>query len=45
MEMVLGGEPISAEEAKQWHLVSQVHPADQLYDAAIKLAERLSKFS
>ena len=39
MEMMLTGEPISAERALELHLINRVVPADQLLDAALELAE------
>lgn len=39
MEMMLTGEPISAERALELHLINRVVPADQLLDAALGLAE------
>lgn len=38
MEMLLTGEPISAERALELHLVNRVVPADELLDAALELA-------
>lgn len=40
-EMVLTGDRVSAEQALQWGLVSEVVPADQLLHAAKRLAERI----
>ena len=42
MEMVLSGEPISAQNALQAGLVTQVHPADKLIDAAVSLASKIA---
>ncbi|GLB63307.1 enoyl-CoA hydratase [Dietzia sp. NCCP-2495] len=39
MEMMLTGEPISAERALELHLVNRVVPADALLDTALELAE------
>ena len=39
MEMMLTGEPISAERALELHLINRVVPAGQLLDAALELAE------
>lgn len=40
MDIVLLGEPISAEEAHRIGLVSSVHPPEELYDAAFAIARR-----
>lgn len=45
MELILTGEPITAQEALRCGLVSQVHPKDKLIDAAFALAEKMAKFS
>lgn len=42
MEMMLTGEPISAERALELHLINRVVPAEQLLDAALELAEVIS---
>ncbi len=39
MEMMLTGEPISADRALELHLVNRVVPADRLLDEALALAE------
>jgi 2-(1,2-epoxy-1,2-dihydrophenyl)acetyl-CoA isomerase len=41
-ELLLLGEPFSAEQARQWGLVRAVVPADQVLDAALQLARRLA---
>ena len=45
MEMVLSGEPISAEEALRIGLVSAVHPHDKLMEETLKLAQNLTQKS
>ncbi len=45
MEMCLTGNRISAKEAKECGLVSSIHPAEQLVDEALKLAEKISSHS
>jgi len=42
MEVVLTGEPFSAQEALAWGMVSKVLPQDQLVPEAIRLAERIA---
>jgi enoyl-CoA hydratase len=45
MEMCLTGNRISAKEAKECGLVSSIHPAEQLIDEALKLAEKIGSHS
>jgi enoyl-CoA hydratase len=45
MQMCLTGEMIGAEEAKQIGLVSEVVPADELVDTAVKMGNKISSFS
>ena len=41
-ELVLTGNPITAQQALQYHLVNRVVPKEQLLDEALKLAEEIS---
>ena len=43
LELMLLNEPLSAERALEWGLVSQVVDDDRLLDAAMKLADRLAQ--
>ncbi|CAM9872882.1 enoyl-CoA hydratase, mitochondrial [Lampetra fluviatilis] len=45
MEMVLTGDRISAQQAKEAGLVSKVCPPDQLLGEAVKLGEKISRHS
>ncbi|ELU11551.1 hypothetical protein CAPTEDRAFT_183089 [Capitella teleta] len=45
MEMVLTGDPITAQEAEKAGLVARIYPADQLVDESIKKAERICQHS
>ncbi|CAH3039712.1 unnamed protein product, partial [Pocillopora meandrina] len=45
MEMVLTGDPISAEDAQKSGPVSKVFPAEELVDEAIKTAAKISSLS
>ena len=41
-EMLLTGLPYTAATAEAWGVITQIHPADQLRDAALALAERIA---
>lgn len=43
MEMLLSGDPISAEQALAWGLVNHVYPAEELLDKALELAGKVSQ--
>lgn len=45
MQMVLTGDRITADEAKQFGLVSEIYPAENLVDEAVKMAERIGTHS
>jgi enoyl-CoA hydratase/carnithine racemase len=45
MQMLLTGEPITAEQAMDWGLVNRVVPADQLDEAVDDLANKILRFS
>ncbi|KAK8387000.1 hypothetical protein O3P69_017979 [Scylla paramamosain] len=45
MQMCVTGDPITAQQAKDWGLVSSVHPPDQLVAEAVKMGERISQHS
>ncbi|WP_066902641.1 crotonase/enoyl-CoA hydratase family protein [Millisia brevis] len=42
MEMILTGDPITAEQALEYGLINRVVPDDQLLDAALELANRIA---
>jgi enoyl-CoA hydratase/carnithine racemase len=43
MEMLLSGDPISAEQALAWGLVNHVYAAEELLDKALALASKVSQ--
>lgn len=45
MQMCLTGDPINAQQASAWGLVSAVYPPDQLVAEAVKLGERIAQHS
>ncbi|XP_067946502.1 probable enoyl-CoA hydratase echA8 [Watersipora subatra] len=45
MEMILSGDPINAEEAKEYGLVADVFPASQLLSKVLEKAERIASNS
>lgn len=42
MELILTGDPISAQEAERWGLINKVVPADKLMDTAYEYAARIA---
>lgn len=45
MEMLLTGEPISVETAKEWGLVNRIASAEDLDDAVVELVAQISRWS
>ena len=45
MQMVLTGEPLNAQDALKWGLVSQVHSKEKLVEEAFVLANKIAAFS
>eukprot|EP00347_Sterkiella_histriomuscorum_P013507 403364453 len=45
MEMILTGTPISAQEAKEYKIVSQVFPRATILEDALKLAHKIAQYS
>ena len=43
MEMILTAEPINAEKAKEFGLISRVVPTDRLMEEALQLAQKIAK--
>jgi enoyl-CoA hydratase len=42
MEMILTGAPISAKEAKEWHIVTSVHSREKLVEETLNLAKKIA---
>jgi enoyl-CoA hydratase len=42
MEMILTGAPISAKEAREWHIVSNVFPNDKLIEGSMNIAKKIA---
>ena len=42
-QMILTGRRVGARQAEQWGLVNEVHEQDKLYDAALSLADEITK--
>ncbi|MCL1587857.1 MAG: enoyl-CoA hydratase [Actinomycetia bacterium] len=45
MQMLLTGEPVSADTAVEWGLINQAVPADDLDEAVLELANKILEFS
>ena len=45
MEMILTGASITAQEAREWGLVTQVHPREKLMEETLKLAAKIAQQS
>jgi enoyl-CoA hydratase/carnithine racemase len=45
MQMLLTGEPVTAEQAVEWGLINQAVPADRLDEAVDELAQKILRFS
>ena len=45
MEMILTGEPISAKEAKEWHIVTSIRPREKLIGETLNLAKKIAAHS
>ncbi len=43
--MILTGDPITADVAERWGLVSRVFPEDQLVDKAVEMAQKMASLS
>jgi enoyl-CoA hydratase/carnithine racemase len=42
LQMLMTGDPISAEEAYRLGMVNEIHPQDDLLDAALRIAEKIA---
>ena len=45
MEMILTGAQISAKDAKEWHIVSNVFPRDKLIEETLSIAKKIAAHS
>ena len=45
MEMILSGEPISAKDAKEWHIVTSIHSKEKLIEDTLSLAKQIAAYS
>lgn len=45
MQMLLTGEPISADTAVDWNLINQAVPADELDDTVLEMANKILEYS
>ena len=40
--MILTGNTISAHEAKDWHIISEIYPRDRLIEETLKIASKIA---
>jgi enoyl-CoA hydratase/carnithine racemase len=45
MEMILSGVPISAKDAKEWHIATSVHSREKLVEETLSLAKKIAAHS
>ena len=43
--MILSGEPISAKDAKEWHIVTSIHSKEKLIEETLSLAKKIAAYS